>query len=851
MADVVLLSAGPGFGKTLAVASWLDRFPCASAWLTLDDSDNDLRTFWSDVLGALSGEVLPPDSPLRDIIPATAFGEPEVLRVRTALADLPGSAVLVLDDLHLLHDPAVLDSLSGLLQHRPRGLRLVLVSRADPALRLHRLRAAGGLTEIRFQDLAFTKDETSELFSIHDIALSDDHLRMLVDRTQGWPVGVRLAAMFLAGTGTEGIERFTGTERSVAEYLVGEVLDRLPPAERDFLLRTSITERTNASLAAALTGRDDSQRVLEGLVAANAFVVGLGDGLGEDDGWFGYHPLLRDLLSHRLILDRPGSGAELHGRAARWFAGRGQPVQAIRHALMAGDWQEVGRLLAASALPLVLTPEGPALAAAIEPLARRAVHDPNLATLLSAAIWHFHRHDFAAMRRDAAAAAEFLAESPDAVRVPAEILIAATTLTFHRTSASFRLAASSARLLDLLDRAPRRLVPAAPHYRVIGLNNLGVGQLWAGDLPAAETSLTAAESQAVEYRVGLAAVTARSHLALLDAMHGRLGHAESRIRVVRRLVERRGWTAEPQTLAMYVALALTLFARHRLDEAADVVSAGLAASSRGSDTGSRLALGVCAVGVAVARRDADAARAAADRLASELAAVPDPPDLLKRWCEVALAQVPVVFGDPAEAVRRLDPSGDLGFTAALERVTIGRANLALGNPSRLPSLLAPLTGPTFPYLGPAVEARILLALAANREHRDGAALDLLTEAIDLAEPEGLISPFLDGGPVLLGMITRHRHVVAKHLDFTGGILTDPMASVPPTEPGPAAMVDRLTERELVVLRYLPTMLKASEIGRDLYLSVNTVKSHMQSIYRKLGVSTRRGAVERARELNLL
>ena len=848
--SVVLVSAGPGSGKTTAVASWLHGSADAASWLTLDEADNDLRTFWVDVLGALSaGDVLPAGSRLQDFVPAATFGAPEALLVRTGLAELPEPVMLVLDDVQHLRNAEVLDSLSTLIEHRPPQLRLVLVTRADPALRLHRLRAAGGLTEIRSEELAFTEDEAAELFALDGIHLTEDQLRVLLERTLGWPVGLRLAAMSLAATDvTRGIARFTGTERSVAEYLIGEVLDRLPAADRDFLLRTSIAERISPSLATALTGRRDSQGVLEGMVAGNSFVVGLGDG----SGWFRYHPLLRELMQHRLSLEQPGATEELHTLAARWFAAGGRPIQAIRHATIAGDWDEVGRLLVRSAAPLILTADAPALAAALEPAARRAAGQPRLSTLLAAAIWHFQRQDFPAMHRDTTEAAEFLPEAPDDVRVPAELLIAATTVAHDRLTASAALVGSSTRLLSLLDGAPRRLVPAAPHHRVVGLNNLGVGQLWAGDLPAAQANLDAAEARARELGMGLSVVTAVAHLAVLDVIHGRLHRARRRASAARDLVDRRGWAAEPQTLGLYVALGMTLLAESRLEEAADVIGLGLAASSRGSDTGCRLALGIAAVGVAVARGDAAAARSAADRLRTELAEVVNPPDLLARWCRVAQAPTQLLAGDPDKPVRLLDPVEDDGFVGAVERVALGRAHLALGHPDRLSSVLGPLTRPDVTYLGPSVEARVLLALAADRRHRDTAALELLTDAIDLAEPEGLIRPFLDAGPAAGRLITRHRHVVARHLDFTRQLLTRaPGPAGHPAAPVGAMGGEHLTERELIVLRYLPTMLKAAEIAEDLYVSVNTVKAHLRSIYRKLDAATRREAVERARGLSLL
>ena len=842
---LVMVSAGPGSGKTLTVAAWLARFTGAQAWLTVDETDNDLRTFWSDVLAALAiGAAVPEDSPLRELVPAPSFGAAEALQVRAGLAGLPGPVVLVLDDVHHLSNPEVLDSLSALIEQRPLPLRLVMLTRADPALRLHRVRVSGGLTEIRSGDLAFTKEETTELFAHDGIELTDDQQRLVLDRTQGWPVGVRLAAMFLSSAGvTRGIEKFTGTERSVAEYLVGEVLDRQPAPVREFLLRTSIVERLNPSLAMALSGRDDSSQVLADLVAANAFVVGLGD----DSGWFRYHPLLRELLEHRLILERPGTADQLHLRAAAWFIEHGHPIQAIGHATAAGDWDEAGRLLTASALPLILTPEGPALAAALEPAARRAVDEPRLSTLLSAAIWHFQRHDFAAMYRDASEATEFLPEAPDAIRVPAEILIEAATLSQHRVTGSAALVDSSRRLLSLLDAAPRRLVPAARQYRVIGLNNLGVGRTWAGDLAGAEADFLEAEARAVELGLGLTVVSARSYLSMLDALHGRLRQAHRRAASVRAAVDRRGWAGEPQALGAYVALGLSFLAQNSLEEASDIIDAGLAASTRGADAGCRLLLGITAVGVAAARGDLVTIRSAADRLAAELAAVPDPPDLLSRLCAVAQSRVQLISGQPQNATTMVVGRGS-GYADAAERVAIGRTNLASGRADLLPALLTPVLETGASFLGLAVEARILLALAADREHRDTAALTQLTEAIDLAEAENMIRPFLDAGTPLRSLIVRHRHIVARHLQFTEELLS-PKAMLEARETGLAD--EHLTERELIVLRYLPTMLKAGEIAADLFVSINTVKAHLRSIYRKLDVTSRRAAVDRARELNLL
>jgi LuxR family maltose regulon positive regulatory protein len=229
---LTLVSAGPGAGKTLAVAAWVADgvTPGRVAWLSLDAADNDPRTFWSDLLGALieSGAV-PPGSPLADIIPAAGFGATEALQVRSRLADLPSPVVLVLDDFHEITNDSVLEAFERLVDHQPAPLRVVVLTRADPVLRLHRLRVSGNLTEIRTLDLAFTGSETADLFDLQGMHLSPEQLDVLQARTEGWPAGLRLAAMSLDPADIEdGITRFSGSERSVADYLIGEVIERLP-----------------------------------------------------------------------------------------------------------------------------------------------------------------------------------------------------------------------------------------------------------------------------------------------------------------------------------------------------------------------------------------------------------------------------------------------------------------------------------------------------------------------------------------------------------------------------------------------------------------------------------------------
>jgi LuxR family maltose regulon positive regulatory protein len=283
-----------------------------------------------------------------------------------------------------------------------------------------------------------------------------------------------------------------------------------------------------------------------------------------------------------------------------------------------------------------------------------------------------------------------------------------------------------------------------------------------------------------------------------------------------------------------------------------VINRGLAVIGERSDRSIRLALAIAAVQVAVIRGDADAALAADARLRAGLARTQHPADLIVRWAGVAGAEALLLADRPADAVTRLGKQAeDIGFAASWERVTLARARLALGQHGSADELIEPLLQPDLPYREPAIQARLIQAQVADRQHRDTAALSAITAALDLAQPEGIRRPFLaHGGGRLSALLHRHQHLGGRHAAFVADLVDD-LGPIGVEPDAPSLMVEHLTEREMIVLHYLPTMLKAGEIASDLYVSVNTVKAHLRSMYRKLGVSNRREAVERARTVGLL
>ena len=332
--------------------------------------------------------------------------------------------VVVLDDFQVIHNSAVLGRLTELLRHPVERLRLVVLTRADPDLPLHRLRMNGDLEEIRPRHLAFDVPEASSLFDAHGVSVTMEEAHLLVDRTEGWPAGLRLAALFL---GNEGAGRraseFAGDDQTVASYLAEEVFDSQPADMQRFLLRTSVVARVSSQLAEELTGEPHSQQHLEELERSNAFVFGLGPGRE----WFRYHALLREMLRHRLLVDSPELLPDLHRRAARWYADHGRPIEALGHAADAEDWALLGRLVVTHSLQLLVSVDRAALIHALGRIpAQRLADGPELAICAAAQVFYAGRYEEMQAHLDLARA-HLDAGSPDPQGASRAALLLLTT----------------------------------------------------------------------------------------------------------------------------------------------------------------------------------------------------------------------------------------------------------------------------------------------------------------------------------------------------------------------------------------------------------------------------------------
>ena len=845
---LTVVSAGPGWGKSTAVAQWVaSRGDIPVAWLTLTDSDDHVNVFWHDLLQAiLATGIIPTDHPLSRASTAAGVPAEVMVTLHQGLAALPGPMVLVLDDFHMIEDDDVVEAVQRLVD-LDSPLRLILLTRVDPVLALHRVRVEGHLVELTSRDLAFGSDEVQRMGRAASLSLTRQDVDQVLANTEGWPAGVRLATMYLSRPGSDNpISQFTGTEQSVSEYLLAEVLDRNDPATRQFLLRTAVADRITAELAEAIVPGARGQALLERLERSNQFVTAL----GADRAWFRYHPMLRDLLVHTLRRDDADAFLAAHRAAATWLAPH-EPLTALEHAAAAGDWTLFATIFTGAAGPALVGAARPILAQQL----RRVPYGQLPASVpiqLCAAGLGLASGQIDAMDEHVAQARALLdhdQSTPDPASVILLELLAGAR-TRHRGDAAGTVASGVAaiRALDAADP-----FPAADSYRAIAAHNFGVGLLWTGHTPEARTSLDQVEIVDPVSDIEITRVTARGHLAMCHLIEGRLDEAQLLADAVVESATARGWASMFYIRPAHWTLATGRLLRGDTRGADAATTAGIAADMGGVEPAPLLALTITQGLTAVSRGRPRAAEQAAARIRAQLSGWTAPDyladEVVRLMTEIALATGDsgrLTHPDPGSAeptrssatahasrARLLLFAGDLaGAREAAQRATSGPDNATIAD------------------LVAQVEAWIVLAHVADRRRLRAEAVGALGNAIDLARPNGLVRPFQVAAPGITPLLAELHPGGASTDTFTAGLVTR-LAQGMPAAPEPPPLIEPLTARELAVLAELPTMKSNSEIAAESYVSVNTIKAHLKGAYRKLDVSNRRDAVRRARDLGLI
>jgi LuxR family transcriptional regulator, maltose regulon positive regulatory protein len=837
-ARVAVVSGPAGSGKTVLLRSWIGQAGAAGsvAWVPVGRGQRDPERFWLSVLGALrqtaAGSAL-----VQPLTAAPDLGGWTITeRLLADLAPLQDRVWLVVDDVHELSSDA-LRQLELVIIRAPQGLRFVLATRRDVRLGLHRLRLEGELAEIREPDLRFTVAEAEELFGAAGVQLPDP--RPLVERTEGWAAGLRLAALAVAAhpDQVQFAAEFTGSERTVAEYLLAEVLDRQSEPVRRLLLRTSVLDRVSGELADALTGGSGGERILQDLENANAFVVAL----DPARSWFRYHRLFSDLLQLELRRTAPDEVIGLHRAASQWLAEHGHPVEAIRHAQGARDWGLATRLLADHSTGLTLDGHGRSVHELLTAFpAGAADADAELSAQLAAD--EVLRGSLEAAQRYLAGAIRGSASVPAERRERFQLQLALLRMAVAEERGDLRAAVNEARPLLAAEAVGDDL-------RVMALTRLGVAELWA--LRADDAGRHLEQAATLARRIGRPWLEARatSHWAWA-AGYRSLALATERSAQAIELAAVNGWADEPVVAVAYLTLCVMRTWQGRLEEAETLLGhAGRASLVETEPAAAMLAWG--------ARGFLENARG---RYAEALAAY----QAIERPARLVVAAFPRTLITRAHMVQtlvRLDQAERAErFLAGLDerqrdfsaiRVAEATLRLAGNDPHAAASVLAPVLDGSAPVtiIGWLPEAFLLEAIARDALGDLRAADAALEHALDLAEPDGVLLPFLMfPAPGLLERHARqrtaHAALLAEIRDLLAGKAAAPSG-------GPRPPLERLSESEIRVLRYLPTHMSMRQIADELYVSHNTVRTHVRHLYAKLGTHTRADTVAQARALGLL
>ncbi len=849
---MTVISAPAGSGKTSLLRAWADRpgQPRRLALVQVQRGQQDTQQFWLALLDAIrrasatTGRAEPSAA-------APDFNAPAMAdRVLSELADAHGGVTLVIDDLHELHSPEALAQLTRLLMNLPPNVHTILTTRHDVPLRLHQLRLAGELAEIRAADLRFTERETRELLDASGIALSDSGAALLHQRTEGWAAGLRLAALSLAGNPDPErfVAEFSGSDRMVAEYLIAEMLERQPADVQDLLLRTSLLDRVNGELADLLTGRPGSEQTLLSLEDANAFV----ESLNPERTWFRYHHLFADLLRLELRRTLPEEVPALHRRAAGWFTLQGQVVNAIRHTQAAGDWADAARLLADHSFSLTLDGQSQTMQALVRAFPPGADH-PELALVRAMG-------DLAQGRLDEAAAhlavAETYAETtPPGRQRRLQVAIASLQLALARRRGHLPGVIQQARFLASPVRGQSdEDIALGSDLRAVALMNLGTAEAWTlgrPDAPDAERHLREGANLAREIGRPYLEVGCLAQLGFASLVLHSFAATQRRCREAIALAERHGWGAEPVIAPALIMLAGTMVWTGEFDEGERWLQRTRQALQ--TDTGPDITLLLHqTAGILHAGRgrhhEALEEFGTAEYLGSQLADSQALATRTTRWLLATQARL----GMTGEARALLAALDDEQASSGEIRNALAVICLAEGNPVAALAAVADVLDGTAPVLGyvTVMEAHLLAGVAHRELGDQRAANEAAERALALAESDRLVLPFaMTGSAGLLEALPRHQTahaaLLADILDVLHGAspAAKEQSSLPPAE--------ELSPGELRVLRYLPTNLSRPEIAGELSVSLNTVSTHLRSIYAKLQVRDRSSAVRRARELRLL
>ncbi len=869
---LTLISAPAGYGKTTLLSDWRAGFGSEYplAWLSLDSEDNDLARFLLYVSAAL--ETLQPKL-TRELASQLLFPQlPAVEELITLLIngvnEFPKDFALILDDYHVITDRAIHQALVYLLNHPPPKMHLILITRSDPPLPLARLRARGQMVELRADDLRFTIDETTSFLNIiMDLNLSAENISALDQRTEGWIVGLQMAALSTRGKtdATEFIKAFTGSHRYILDYFAGEILQQQSESIQTFLLKTSILDRFTGPLCdAVLGGLDNGAQILMELEQKNLFIIPLDD----ERQWYRYHHLFAELLHTQLGKFQPEILPELHRKAAGWFEDHGLMEEAVRHAIFAQDYELTTRLVDQVRDSLWGRGDTLTLLNWFKTIPEAIIRSQPYNCLAYASAFTLtgqferaeqwfqrvdeHIHHTNASQELSTAQSSSVKNSSFTPWMLYGVDSLRSMIARCRGNTADAIALSQ-RALEQIPKDDVRAYGRALFYH-------GLAHFYAGSFDEAHQVLM----EAVQFNQAsghLAAYLCSSHhLARISIIQGHLHNAKA---IYERAIE----VIDEQQQEVFVGIERigmgNLYLEwNELDTASSYIERGMTLAELGGDIHFLREGYIAQARLAQAQGDWNKSLAIIQK--AEQVARRSPSSIDIAYMQAWRARLHLAQGNLTAAERWADnkPSENfdpLDFQREFELLMQARVWLAQGKTDQASSLLEQMriAAENTGRCGCRLEIQMLQALADQAAGEDTQAIEILTQVLLQAEEEGYVRLFLDEGAPMAKLLYK---ISAQTTDGVRDYAVKLLAAYyqEQSEHPPLAktlrgdlLIEPLSERELEVLRLVAAGKSNLEIAADLVLAVGTVKKHLNTIFGKLNVNSRTLAIARARELNLI
>lgn len=851
---LTLISAPTGYGKTTILCQWLSTCSLPIAWLTVDKADNDPARFLSYLIAAL--QRVEPDlgngalDVLQNSGVVSAGARSPIEQAFTLLLnDLTSGSrplILILDDYHLIENTRIHQLVTYLLDNQPEQLHLVIATRVDPPLPVSRLRAQAQLIEVRVGDLCFSNDESFEFYNdVMGLSLSMEQVAVLERRTEGWIAGLQLSAISMRDhEDIMGfIEAFTGSHRFILDYLTEEVFNRQSSEVRAFLLKTAILDHLNASLCNAITRRDDSQEILELLDEINLFIVPLDD----ERRWYRYHHLFSDLLQQRLQREYPELVPALHQQASSWYEENGFVLNAVSHALNAGEFERTADLIEKSGWSVIMRGELATLLSWLGYLPEELLRSRPQLVFFN--IW-------ALAYSGALEEIEQKLQNVDLHSVQGEV----ATVRAHIAAVHGDITLAIA----LAREASEQLSAENTLLRGIVAQTLGLAYHWSGNPRAASQELSRAIKLSQEADEPFLTMTAMAFLGRALEVQGELHQAANTYQQMLELVDQPGRHPVPFAGMAYVGIAGLLYEWNDLEGAKAHAIKGINLSEQGGFIPYQLAGSIILAHVSLACGDLPGAQ----KIMAQVGHLEQKCDYAyvlaisselrtELWLEQGKLSTALQWAKHHPLIQTSKPS--LAFE--VEQITAVRILLARNE--QLPRASANQIVICLKHLdwlleeartaeraGSIIRLLVLQAKTLLIQGNHEAAVIKLGEALSLAKPEGYMRVFINEGALIEELLRRigSRGITPR---FVVELITAIQKSPQHENIETQALIDPLSKRELEVLHLLADGYSNLDIADRCVITVGTVKAHTASIYRKLNVNSRTQAVARARELELL